>query len=749
MARRVRSALTATGRAAAVTVAILLVPAIATGWLYWLRARVAHWPGPQVRDVLPLDEMAGHDSVPLIVFLIAFGAAGVILGLVARAARLDRLAAGLGLAVGVGAWLYTADAMCLFLVRQIPAGHAFRAAAGLQPVYLTAALVGVAGALLGRRTASGQIAYRLLSWLVAVGGLIDLISALVPRHSAALGLVERVGPGVVVPAAHALLAPVGVLLLIGSRGLTRRNRRAWGLCVALLGLSAALSLLRGPDYAGAIMTGLIAVALVARRQEFPFRGDPAAEPSALLRLAGMLAAAIVYGIMALFAYRRVAGMPFSLASALRDSVRALAGLAPHGSRYLPAGFATWFPASVLSIAAIGLIWAAWIWIRPWRQRLFPSTASASQALRIVRVWGDDTLAPFALRQDKQWFFTGRSLIAYRVVRGVAVVSGDPVGPPEEAATAVGAFLEHARSRGWHVVVLGASGRFLASYREHGLRPLYHGDEAIVDVAAFGLAGRPMRTIRQAARRLDRHGYRAEIVMAGDVPAGLRAELAAVDRDWLRGGLRKGFTMELDDPFRLMDGDALFVVGRDADDSVAGFLHLAVCRPSRSLSLSSMPHRAGTPNGFNAWLIINAITWARDNGFVRVSLNFSPFAGLLAAEVAGTSARRIERRALLRLKDILALQLDNLLRFNRQFGPQWLPRYVIVEHRADLLRVALAAMAAEGYLPYARLVRGAGWSRPDQPPRQPPAELPPAEPTRPGGPPAEQPAGRAAPSGGSR
>ncbi len=732
MASRVRTALGAAGRAAAVALAVLIVPALATGWLYWLRARVASWPGPRVHDALPLDELPSHDSVPLLVFVVVFAIAGVILGLVARAARLDRLAAGLGLAAGVGAWLYAADAICLFFVRQIPFGPAFRAAAGLQPIYLAAALAGVAGALLGRGTGSGGIAYRLLAWLVAVGGLIDLISVLVPRRHAALGLVERIGPGIVDPAVHVLLAPAGVLLLIGSRGLMRRNRRAWGLCAALLGLSAALSLLRGPDYSAAIVTGLIAVALLARRQEFPFRGDPAAEPSALLRLAGMLAAAIAYGVVTLFAYRAVGGLPFSLTAALWDSVRALAGLAPHGSEYLPAGFARWFPASEMSIAAIGVAWAVWVWIRPWRQRLFAGAGTAAQAEEIVRRWGGDTLAPFALRQDKQWFFTGQSLIAYRVVRGVAVVSGDPVGPAGEAGDAIAAFLAHARSRGWHVVVLGAAGGLLDTYREHGLRPLYHGDEAVIDTAAFCLAGRTMRTIRQAARRLDRNGYQAEVVMAGDVPPALRAELTAVDQAWLRGGTRKGFTMELDGPFRLGDGDALFVIGRDAGGRVAGFLHLAVCRPSRSLTLSSMPRRADTPNGFNAWLIINATAWAGEHGFGRISLNFSPFAGLLTAGAARTSAQHIERRALLRLKDMLALQLDNLLRFNRQFSPAWLARYVIVEHRADLPRVALAAMAAEGYLPHAGLIRGPGWSPPEQQEPTPPDPPQPAEPQPSGG-----------------
>ena len=45
----------------------------------------------------------------------------------------------------------------------------------------------------------------------------------------------------------------------------------------------------------------------------------------------------------------------------------------------------------------------------------------------------------------------------------------------------------------------------------------------------------------------------------------------------------------------------------------------------------MPRLRTTPNGFNEWLICEAIDWARDNGFERVSLNFAPFAALLAPE----------------------------------------------------------------------------------------------------------------------
>ena len=156
-------------------------------------------------------------------------------------------------------------------------------------------------------------------------------------------------------------------------------------------------------------------------------------------------------------------------------------------------------------------------------------------------------------------------------------------------------------------------------------------------------------------------------------------------------------MALDTLFRLEDEHALFVIGHDPDGTTAGFLHFAVCHCGSALSLSSMPRLASTPNGFNEWLVCEAVAWACDNGFERVSLNFAPFAALLAPEAELSRLQRLERRALLRLKG--RFQLDNLLLFNRKFFPCWQRRFVVYERRLDLPRVGIAALAAEAYLPF--------------------------------------------------
>jgi lysyl-tRNA synthetase class 2 len=158
-------------------------------------------------------------------------------------------------------------------------------------------------------------------------------------------------------------------------------------------------------------------------------------------------------------------------------------------------------------------------------------------------------------------------------------------------------------------------------------------------------------------------------------------------------------MALDALFRLEGEDALFVVGVGPEGSARGFLHFAICPAARALSLSSMPRLPDTPNGFNEWLVCEAVEWAREGGFERISLNFAPFAALLAPEAELSGLQRLERRALLALKG--HFQLDNLLLFNRKFFPSWQPRFVVYERKLDLPRVGIAALAAEAYLPFPR------------------------------------------------
>ena len=678
-------------------VAGLAIVASASGWLYLLRPHMS-LPGPIVGDALPLDELSRHSAVPLIAFVAVWSAAAALLGLLARAVRLGRSTGALVLAAGVGLWAYLETGVMLLVVRQIPAHEAFDAAWRLRAVSLPVALAGLAGALAGRSTEArnGRVP-ALAAAGVAVAGLLGVLDGILPEHRQTF--LDSVAPAGTHAVTRSLVAPLGLALVVVARGLARRKRRAWKLAAILLAAFTALHVLRGFTI-GAALALLLVLVLVARRDEFDAPAEPASERRIAARAVLVVGALLAYGAAALWVNRLMADQPFTLRFALRETTRAALGLSLRGSSHLAGPFGDWFPTSVFLVALAGAAWLLASWLAPWRYRLRQEARERELARALVAAWGTDTLAPFVLRADKSYFFSEdeSAFLAYKVVGGVAIVSGDPVGPPERFEELLRRFIAFAHARGWRIAVLGASERCLGLYGTHGLHALYHGDEAVIDVGRFSLEGRAIRKVRQSVHRLERAGYRAEALHPRQIGPELRQELTDVARAWRGTEPERGFVMALDALFRLEEDEALFVVGLGPDGKAAGFLHFAVCRQGSALSLSSMPRLRSTPNGFNEWLVCEAVAWACRHGFARVSLNFAPFAALLAPEAELSALQRVERRALLALKG--HFQLDNLLLFNRKFAPSWERRFVVYERRRDLPRVGIAALAAEAYLPFA-------------------------------------------------
>ncbi len=673
---------------------ILIATAFAaTGWLYLVRPAL---PGPRIGEALPLDELAKHSSAPLLWFAGVWLVAAITLGLYARSCGFERLTSALLLGVGIGLFGYLQTGVSIAVVRQVSLRDALDSAARLQSVYLPAAFVALAVAALAPARNRGRRAPLLVATVVAVGAVLNLVHTILPGDDA--GLLHSFTPDAVGPLARAAGALAGVALLVAARGLARRRQRAWQVATVVAGASTALHVLNGLNH-GTLASAIVLVLLVARRHDFDRPGDASTRHMIVARVALASASIAFFAIVALWVNQTAADQPLTLQFTLRETLGGLFGLNLHGSPHLSGSFGYWFPLALLLLGIAATAWIVAGWLAPWRYRVGQQERERAIARALVHTWGVDTLAPFVLRADKSYFFNAdeTAFLAYRVVGGVAIVSGDPIGPRERLDDLVFAFVELAHARDWRVAILGASEGFLPLYAARGLHALYHGDEAVVETASFALDGRAIRKVRQSVHRLEHAGYRARALRPSELDASLRAELEDVARAWRGDAPERGFVMALDALFGLGDEDAVFFVGFAPSGEAAGFLHFALSPASAALSLSSMPRLRSSPNGFNEWLVCETVAWARTHGYERVSLNFAPFAALLAPEAALTGLQEVQRRALLTLKG--HFQLDNLLTFNRKFFPQWERRFVVYERRRDLPRVGIAALAAEAYLPF--------------------------------------------------
>jgi lysyl-tRNA synthetase, class II len=503
-------------------------------------------------------------------------------------------------------------------------------------------------------------AERLLAWSAAGVGAIGLVSAMTPEMANRVELVRGVLPPGWPEAARVLTIAFGIGLIWLSRSLAKRRRRAWQLAVAVVVASAAAHLAKGLDVEEAAVSLLLLAALVHWRRRFDVPGDPAS----VRPLLGLGAALAAIGAIVVSEELRGAELPHTAADAL----------------------------SGIGIA-VGVA-ALWFWLRPFGQAVAQTVAERRTARALVDAHGSDSLAFFALRRDKSYLFSPsrRAFLAYRIVGGTALVSGDPVGDDAEIDDLLAELRRVARARGWRLAVVGASEEHLDRYRALGLKPVPMGDEAVLRPAEFSLEGRAIRKVRQSVSRLRKAGYSFRIVAADEAGPRLEGELREVSAEWRGGEPERGFSMAIDD---LHVPGTVLALALAADGRVGGFLHLAPSPAGGGWSLSTMRRRPDAPNGLTEFLVVETLAWARETGASELSLNFCALTDFLAPERVTTPLHRVVRRGLLLADNVF--QLERLYVFNRKFFPEWRRRYVCVERFTDLPAVGLAYLHAESLL----------------------------------------------------
>ena len=409
---------------------------------------------------------------------------------------------------------------------------------------------------------------------------------------------------------------------------------------------------------------------------------------------GIVGSAYLAALVAVWAAHDVATPATTWPRALAEAGDLL--LLTAGSLHYRAQF-EWLPVGVGLLGLGAMLALAWTLFRPLALPLErPGSAARRRARELVEHHGDDTLSYFKLREDKLYLFTedGSAFLGYRVESGVLLVSGDPVGPRDARPELAAATLALARAHGLRVGVLGASEDAVGVWRAAGLRSLYIGDEAIVELARFSLEGRRIRKVRQSVHRLERAGYRIELRELGDLEPATLAELEAVAVRFLRGAPDRSFAWSMDTLRGAHQRDSVVVLARDATGAARGFLHFVPSFRRPAMSLSFMRRDRDTPNGLTEYLVASAIELLRERGIEELSLNFAAFARWMHSPV-GARERAFGRLARVGSSRI---QMESLYRFNAKFLPRWDPRYLVFEGRLGLLRAGLASMWIEGQAP---------------------------------------------------
>lgn len=544
-----------------------------------------------------------------------------------------------------------------------------------------------------------------LTWLPAVVslvtfliGLSDVMAVFKPGWHEKLHKVNAVVPGTLTNVTRTSDVIIGLLLLMLARGLRRRKRRAWQAVLALLAFDIVLHFMHFPravSVSGIVAIGLLAV-LLYRHGDFYAVGDPRSRRTVLPVFVVLVVIDFAIGLI----YLAVGPLDgsYSVLQRFQDVLYELVGV------YGPVGWASdprgdLYHLLTSALGAFTLIVTIYLFLRSAQPRASLAAADAAKLRGLLARHGDrDSLGYFALRNDKNviWSPSGKAGICYRVVAGVMLASGDPLGDPEAWPGAIAEFLTEAARHAWRPAVMGCSELGAEVWcREGDLTALELGDEAIVDITEFSLSGRHMRNVRQMVNRVAKNGYSAQVRRVGDIS---RQELDRIIREtdrWRGTPVERGFSMALGRLGAPGDEDCVLVTAKE-NGVLKAVLHF-VPWGTDGLSLDLMRRDKTAQAGLNDFLIVEAIKAAPGLGVKRVSLNFAMFRAALerGERIGAGPVMRAWRGLLVFLSRWF--QIESLYKFNAKFCPVWEPRFFVYPGGRDVPRIAIAALEAEAFL----------------------------------------------------
>jgi lysylphosphatidylglycerol synthetase-like protein (DUF2156 family)/UDP-2,3-diacylglucosamine pyrophosphatase LpxH len=466
---------------------------------------------------------------------------------------------------------------------------------------------------------------------------------------------------------HPLTVPESVvagLALCGlARGVRRGLRPVWLATVLVLLVTTADRLLQGRSPEGSTVALVFCLWLLLEHQHFRVKPP---------------------GVTRLFVWTATGGLVVIAATA---GVGNLLGRGHHNHFDL-----------VFLLVVVVVLFLLLLVALPGRDSRRTGTAreeAFARARRIIEQHGGDTLDYFALRDDKSWFFTGESLVAYSVINGVMLVSPDPIGPPGDRAEVWSDAMDFAQSNNWSPSVLAASQSWLPVYRAAGLVDHYIGDEAIVDAATFTLKGKTMKSLRGAYNRVKKSGCHVECFESTDaISPELRNQLLELMTETRQGEAERGYSMTLSRIFDPRDDGLLLAVCFDADGRPMAFNQYIPAREVNGYSLDLMrrSNDPDAPNGLTDFVIIETLQWMAERGFHGLGLNFATMRAVVAGEAGSGPWTSLERSVLHKFSD--TLQIESLWHFNQKYEPRWNPRYVVTGPYLPLAKSSIAIARAE-------------------------------------------------------
>ena len=498
----------------------------------------------------------------------------------------------------------------------------------------------------------GVIVPPVIAFSTFLAGTILLFSGATPTAEDRLWWVHA-APLFLIETSHFVSSITGVGLLVLAWSILKRIDAAYKVTMVLLELGIVVSIAKGFDYEEAMYLALIMLMLVPCRKYFYRKAALFGEisPGFILAVLAVFGSTFWLGF---FSFRHVE---------YTNNLWWQFSLDDDAPRFLR---------STVLVMLVGMAYGLRRALKPAKPVVeVPSEDDFTQVSECIKTSGR-TASHLAFLGDKYFLFNeSRSgFVMYRNNNRSWVSMGDPVGPPDVRRDLVWAYRELCDLHDGWCVFYQVSKDDIPNYIDVGLRLYKVGEEATLRLDRFSLGGPAFKAFRSAGRKLEKNGFRFEVVPVLSV-AQILDELRAVSDNWLYSRKReeKGFSVG----FFSEEYIGRFPVGIVTKDGVIqAFANILLSGNRKEISVDLMRFIDSAPNGVMDYLFTQLMIWGREHEYARFNLGMAPLSGLENRPLAPLWNRA---GALIYSYGENFYNFEGLYRYKDKFSPQWEPKYI--------------------------------------------------------------------------
>jgi lysylphosphatidylglycerol synthetase-like protein (DUF2156 family)/membrane associated rhomboid family serine protease len=342
-----------------------------------------------------------------------------------------------------------------------------------------------------------------------------------------------------------------------------------------------------------------------------------------------------------------------------------------------------------------------------RRTATKGAAGKEKADRLLTEYGGSPLSYMTTWPGNSYWISAdhEAAVAYRVIAGVALTTGDPYGKAEARGGAIEQFTAYCDGQGWSPCFYSVTDETKEVTDALGWSAVQVAEDTVLELPGLKFSGKKWQDVRTALNKAGKAGITAQWFTFPTAPLSVQQHIRALSEEWVadKGLPEMGFTLgglnELQDP------RVRCLVALDENEELHGVTSwLPVYENGETVgwTLDFMRRAADGFRGVMEFLIASAALGFQEEGAQFLSLSGAPLA-------------RIDRGAqpvpLQRVLDVAGKALEpvygfrSLLAFKAKFQPKYFPLYMCYPDPAAL--PAIGNAIGRAYLPHtnaAQMVR---------------------------------------------